>query len=758
MGTRSLSGRPDWRVVLALGISAIAGYYLLPSAGVAQAIVLVVVNGFAAAWALRTASRVEGRARVVWAALGAGIAFSAFANLIYYGYPLHAGGPLPFLSPVDALWVMTYPCFFVALLSLAKLRRADDYFGNLIEAGIVVTSAGMILWSFVLDPAADASGLSAFARVISVAYPAMDVVLFAVVVRLLSASRGNGNAAMTLLVTGFLALLASDTTYAVQLAHGAYHYGGPIDGMWMLSYLLIGVAALHPSACSLATAARPGAPRIRAGRLAFLAAALCVGPVLLVADGRDRVLMAVLCVITFLLVLARMAVVNWRLVAAGKAVDDKTDELRHQALHDALTGLPNRTLLMDRIRRVQARSRRTGTTTSVLLIDLDGFKNVNDTLGQDAGDQLLAAVAERLTIALREVDTVARLGGDEFAVVIDEQTVGFAPELVAERILRVMREPFEVSGSRLPIAITVSVGIAVGPRDTPDDLLRDADVARHQAKASGRDRFAVFEPDAAAQRRHEIELDLRRALAHNQFELRYQPIHEFRHLDLVGFEALLRWRHPSHGLVGPDEFIPVLEASGNIVEVGHWVLREACRQTAAWHSTGSTCGISVNVSGRQLDHDCIIDHVADALQISGLAPHLLTLEITETALMGNPDATAGRLRELKKLGVHIAVDDFGTGYSSLAYLQRFPVDCLKIDRVFTDAISRSPESRALMHTLVQLGTRSRSHDHRRGRRDGRPARLRSRRERGRGPGFPVRRAADGRLHRSQHLLANGLAS
>jgi EAL domain-containing protein (putative c-di-GMP-specific phosphodiesterase class I) len=277
--------------------------------------------------------------------------------------------------------------------------------------------------------------------------------------------------------------------------------------------------------------------------------------------------------------------------------------------------------------------------------------------------------------------------------------------MVAGRLLEVMRQPFELEGATMPLIVNTSIGIAMGDRDSPGDLLRDADVALYQAKAAGKNRYEIFhaEMQTDIQNRIELEFDLRSALEGDQFHLVYQPIYNLDDLTMVGVEALLRWDHPTRGIVGPDEFIPILEQTGQIREVGRWVLGHACQQMADWHSRGNALDISVNVSGRQLDDDAIVEHISEALAVSGLPATSLIIEVTETALMRNADATAKRLHAIKALGVRIAVDDFGTGYSSLAYLQRFPVDCLKIDQSFTNAITASPESKALIGTLVQLG-------------------------------------------------------
>ena len=285
-----------------------------------------------------------------------------------------------------------------------------------------------------------------------------------------------------------------------------------------------------------------------------------------------------------------------------RLVDLTTDELRHQALHDPLTGLPNRALVSDRAEQMLARGRRNGVEVAALFVDLDAFKNINDTLGHEAGDQLLRAVSARLTRGLRGADTVGRLGGDEFVVLVDGEPP-IAPELVAERLLEVMQPPFQLTGSREPIKVSVSIGIAAGLRDTVGELLRDADMALYRAKAAGRNRYEVFRPELETTLRHEMALgrDLHVALEREQFRLVYQPIYNLDDLSLVSVEALLRWEHPVLGVIQPNDFIPLLEASGKIVDVGRWVLTTACRQMASWHARGSTLGIAVNVSARQLD-------------------------------------------------------------------------------------------------------------------------------------------------------------
>jgi diguanylate cyclase (GGDEF)-like protein len=381
------------------------------------------------------------------------------------------------------------------------------------------------------------------------------------------------------------------------------------------------------------------------------------------------------------------------------------EELAFLATHDPLTGLPNRTLILDRVEQMIARSRRLKTPIAAVFIDLDNFKLVNDTLGHGAGDELLEAVAARLQSVLRETDALGRIGGDEFVVIAEGLSLDAGPELIAERLSEALVEPFMLLDGKSRVEVSASFGVASGLGITPDELLSNADIAMYRAKWDGKNRCVVFESEmhGAVQSRMELEMDLREALANEQFHLVYQPIVALSDMHATGVEALIRWQHPTRGEVQPEDFIPLLEETGLITQIGRWVLNEACAQSALWRDAGHDVGIAVNVSGRQLDSDEIVADVEGALTRAGLDPHALTIEITETTLMRNAEETARRLSAIKALGVRIAIDDFGTGYSSLSHVQKFPVDALKIDRSFITGLLHSPEGEAIIHTLVQLG-------------------------------------------------------
>jgi len=391
---------------------------------------------------------------------------------------------------------------------------------------------------------------------------------------------------------------------------------------------------------------------------------------------------------------------------AHDELTQRQEELSFLATHDSLTGLPNRTLIRDRIEQMLVRARFSRTPVAALFVDVDNFKSINDSLGHRVGDELLCAVAARLDGAVRGTDTLGRLGGDEFVVVAEGVSLGAGPELIAERLLEALTEPFTLQGTeQTQVFVKASIGIATGDRATADELLRDADIAMYRAKWDGKNRYVIFESgmEDAVQSRMELEMDLQQALRNDEFFLVYQPTFDLVEMKPIGVECLIRWRSPSRGIVQPDDFIPLLEETGTIASVGEWVLMEACRQGASWHAAGHAIGIAVNVSARQLDDDALLDHVQEALAVSGLDPTALTIEITETTLMRNAEETAERLLAIKQLGVRIAIDDFGTGYSSLAHLQRFPVDALKIDRSFISRLNQGAESEILLRSLVQLG-------------------------------------------------------
>jgi diguanylate cyclase (GGDEF)-like protein len=379
------------------------------------------------------------------------------------------------------------------------------------------------------------------------------------------------------------------------------------------------------------------------------------------------------------------------------------ERLTHQALHDPLTELPNRALFLDRLALALARLRRRRSGMVVLFADVDRFKVVNDSLGHDAGDHLLVALSRRLREVLRPGDTLARFGGDEFAVLCEE-----VPEDdvtgIAGRMMDALAEPFTTVGREVFVSISIGIAVARDPEQRPEALLRDADTAMYLAKDRGRGRFEVFDEAMRDETTERLLLEnaLRRAPERGELRALYQPIVRLADGAMVAAEALVRWEHPERGLLEASQFVPLAEETGIIVPVGGWVLDEACREAVSWLGNGDAPAVSVNLSARQLSRADLVDTVDAALRNSGLSPDRLWLEITESVLMEDADTAVSVLERLRALGVHLSVDDFGTGYSSLAYLRRFPVDALKVDRSFVAGLGQDAEDSAIVEAVVSM--------------------------------------------------------
>jgi len=384
------------------------------------------------------------------------------------------------------------------------------------------------------------------------------------------------------------------------------------------------------------------------------------------------------------------------------------EAVTHQAFHDPLTDLANRALFTDRVATALARRGDSSTeTVAVLLLDLDDFKTVNDSLGHAAGDELLVAVATRLRSCVRPGDTLARLAGDEFAILLDDLDDEGAAVAVAKRVGARLEAPFEIE--EMEIAVRASIGISLGqtPDARPEDLMRDADVAMYEAKAGGKGGFQVFEPHMrdAVVKRMELKADLRHALERGELHVHYQPYVKLEDESIAGAEALLRWEHAERGLIPPLDFIPLAEEMGLIVPIGRWVLRAACAQAVDWGRRFPELGpltLSVNVSARQLQDRGFVGEVAEILAEHGLSPERVVLELTESSLVEDPDQAVRRLEKLRELGIRLAIDDFGTGYSSLGYLQRYPIEILKVHRAFVAELGRHPDEPALAKAILQL--------------------------------------------------------
>jgi len=392
----------------------------------------------------------------------------------------------------------------------------------------------------------------------------------------------------------------------------------------------------------------------------------------------------------------------------SRALQESKEHFRHAAFHDALTGLPNRALLTDHLRlAIERAKRREDHLFAVLFLDLDRFKNINDSLGHTIGDQLLIAIARRVEGCLRPMDTVARLGGDEFAILLDGLEDFNQAIQVADRVQDALMQPFNLKGHEVYTTASIGIALSTTGYEHPENILRDADIAMYRAKDNGKARYEMFDTvmHTRAVALLKLENDLRRAIERQEFRVFYQPIVSLQTDQVAGFEALVRWEHPERGLVPPAEFIPLAEETGLIMEIGHWVLYEACRQVHQWQtSLQRPLMLSVNLSGKQFIQHNLIQQIESILRETDFDPRWLRLEITESVVMENAEAAASMLLQLRDLGVHLSIDDFGTGYSSLSYLHRFPVTTLKIDRSFIGRMGEGDENAEIVSTIMTLAS------------------------------------------------------
>ena len=579
----------------------------------------------------------------------------------------------------DALTLAGYACLVGALVLWLRSGAGGQRL-ELLDAVLVGLGACLVTWVVQVVPALqhDAEGAR---RVLNALYPVIDIVLLTLCVRMVL-TRGTRYPAFWFFALAMAALLTGDLVYSLSVALDSAP--PPLaDAPFLLAFGAFATSGLHPSTRRLSTPALAPSQEWSRGRLLAVGIALFAPTILAAAvpaEGTLDRLVRVVLVAGMTGVVLRRVVQTINSFAAGENV------ARELAYRDQLTGLANREALHERLRDELPRAASVGDPVSVLFFDLDGFKLINDSYGHGVGDELLVAAAHRIRGHMREHDFVARVGGDEFvAVARHPETAG--AEGLAVRLIAAFDEPFALSVG--PLFVSASVGIArFNPADATADaesLIREADTAMYQAKCTGRNRAVVFDASLreTVRTRIEVENGLRRAIELDEFELHYQPIVDMGSGRVRGCEALLRWRHPERGLVSPATFIPIAEDSFLIVAIGRWVLQQAARDLARWRAQGHTdLYVSVNVSARQLLDVGLLDDVVDVLAASGVPGSALVIELTESALVVNPDEVQATLSSLRSLGCGLAVDDFGTGYSALSYLRRFPVTIVKIDRSF----------------------------------------------------------------------------
>jgi diguanylate cyclase (GGDEF)-like protein len=699
-----LSSRACWRYA-AFGALFMLAYFVNPHGGglpgwAPRFPLYICVNAAAVVAVIVGIRRWRPEPALPWWLMAVGQAVYTAGDFLFY-WARYISHVEEFPGIADVFYLGRIPFMVVALALIIRRRSGRDR-AAVIDCLIVGVAAGVMSWVFLMEPfTAGALGLSV--RFTALAYPVTDLMLVAMTVRLL-AGVGRRGTSFYLLTGGLIVLGATDSVYTWLNIHGvAYGSGSIVEGGWLLYYLTVGACALHPSMRGLATAdPREREPHSRA-RLAALGAAALACPVLLAVEAsagqRVHALpIAFGSIAAFGLVMLRLADVMHRQQRAEA-------QLRYQAFHDSLTGLANRALFYDRLEHALELSRRSPRGLAVLLIDLDRFKPINDSLGHAAGDELLVAVADRISGCMRSADTAGRLGGDEFVVLAEGVATVEEARGVAERVIEVLSEPLSLAGTE--ISVRASIGVAFAPTavEDADELLNNADAAMYTAKREAAGTCRVFEPAMHAATLHHVGLDaeLRRALTDRELTVHYQPISSVETGKVSRVEALVRWEHPQRGLLAPAEFIPAAEASGLIVAIGTFVLREACRQVRSWHDTwpGERLQLNVNLSARELAEADLVPRVEEILHDAQLEARFLTFELTEGVLLADP-AHSARLWALKELGVGLAVDDFGTGFSSLSHLRLLPVDTLKIDKSFVDTVATDSDGFGFVQAIVGL--------------------------------------------------------
>lgn len=618
----------------------------------------------------------------------------------------------PFPSIADFFYLAQFPVLLWGILTMPSGNKVTPIEAARfwLDAVTVLISGWAVTWYLVIGPAG-ASQADLLAVLLSIAYPVGDLLVFFGLVVIVLRLRDQGSAGpRSLLALGLLLIFVADLAYGRLSLDGAYESGDWPDSFWLAGQYAMLVAGqlrfFHTPGAAVRT---PTGVRVQGWMslaMPYLAILLTFGVLVFGGqfNGTTDVLVHGAGAVTLAVMVRQVLVLrdNRRLLHSRAHL---MKELRHLAYHDSLTNLANRSLLREKADQALGEQ---GNHVTLLFIDLDGFKTVNDSLGHLAGDELLRLISRRLTACVRLEDTVARLGGDEFAILLPGAGEEAAIR-VTELVTGTLAKPFLVAGHE--VYVYASIGIAISQPDArvaADDLLRNADVAMYTAKGLGQGRYALFHPTMheAAMRRLELEAELRAAIEERQFFLHYQPVVQLGTGQIVGVEALVRWQHPRRGVVAPGDFIPVCEETGLIVPLGRFVLQEACAQVARWqraYPSTSPISLSVNLSARQLmlGPDLVAD-VARVLAESGLAPGSLALEITESVFLNSNAATSETLYELKNLGVRLAIDDFGTGYSSLSYLRGLPIDSVKIDRSFIEAVGDGRRETALLRGIVEL--------------------------------------------------------
>jgi diguanylate cyclase (GGDEF)-like protein len=664
--------------------------------------------------------------RPSWLLLAAGAVSFMFGEFLedHSGHVPSGGGLTQ--SGANVLILMGYLLVIASVIRLGRNPNHSGHREDYADAAIISLGGLAISWNFLMNSYIHDVSLTTPAKLALLAHPILDVVLIFVVLRSLVFGAA-GLPYHRVIVGAVLGMASADFANRLVMLHHSNSSSYILVGTVLATYALFGVAGLDPSIAEEVFVVPKQAPSVYRpettgrSRLPIVALAGFIPAYILLISSSlgkpiDVPVMSSLCVSVFALILMRMMWLIERITRQTKEIevharaleashrqrDTLEAELRHMAFNDELTGLANRTLLHDRVEQALAAAPRSGRSVALCFGDLDGFKTVNDTLGHHVGDSVLLRASRLISSIVRPGDTVARLGGDEFAILMVDVEHQEAAVDFAQRVVSVLSDAPDFEGNQ--IGLSISVGVALSqPGKTTDQLLTEADSAMYEAKEDGKNCVRVFQSSMRSRMFERLDLTngFRWALGRSEFILNYQPIFSLSDNRLRGFEALVRWNHPTLGEVEPLRFIPMAEETGFIVPLGRWILVEACEQLAAWNNdSDGDLTLSVNLSRRQLTSPNLVDEIRTAVALSNVDPRQLILEVTENVLMKEPERAARVLSELREFGIRIAVDDFGTGYSSLSHLQRFPVDVIKIDKSFIDPLVQSNSKSVAMVTSI----------------------------------------------------------
>ena len=658
----------------------------------------------------------------------------------------------PFPSIADGPYLLFFPLFFAgALLLPSKRLSPTEWLKRTLDLSIVMITAILGFWVYLIGPIIGTGTTSPFLETfLTAAYPVGDLLVFcALLIIIYYRSEKFILGSIWILAFGSIVMIVTDSIFSYQSLLGTYISGGVLDLGWILSYLLIAFAGVYQADAAQTYKEDATLPYMNLFIRERISQALAYTPYIWVVGAYyllinyhyaespinpDVLFVGVGCIIGLVIIRQIIALIenNHLLSNLRKALEQGNlqaselnksnqnlqqeiirrerveEQLLHDALYDGLTGLANRVLFMDRLgHAVEITKREPEFHYSILFLDIDNFKSINDSLGHSSGDQALIEIAQRFKNCTRTIDTVARFGGDEFVILLEHTTKKNPAISVANRILTELQHPFILKGKEILISCSIGIVHGISKYNNSEDILRDVDSALYRAKERGKAQYEIFNIDmrTSTMSHLEIEGDLRRAILNGEFFLDYQPIYSLEQNHIEGVEALIRWRHPFRGLVMPSEFIQIAEESGMIIQIGDWVLQEACTQLRKWHiefPDSDDLSINVNISGKQINQKDFAEKVKDILHGTGLDPKRLILEITENAFIESQSLIDELLSDLRKIGVAFAIDDFGTGFSSLGYLQNFSVDTIKIDKSFVDEVVDGKKGYEIIKTIILM--------------------------------------------------------